>query len=160
MSDCCTIQGVKLTQSRGAGSCPRCGERGKSVDIVTLKSLLDSSAMKRLEPSVAYHFCRVADCPVVYFNGIDVFTQGELTVRVYQKETSDPLPVCYCFGFTREQIFDEVARTGKSTAVQEITQYVKDEKCACELRNPQGSCCLGNVGQVVKQALGQKHSLR
>ena len=156
MSDCCTVQHVKLNEPREPGICPLCEKRGKSVDIITLKSLLTPEAMRRLEPSTDYHFCRVADCLVVYFNDTGFFTKGELTVGVYQKETSDPLLVCYCFGFTRERIFSEVARTGKSTAPQEITQYVKDGKCACELRNPQGSCCLGNIGQVVKQALQQK----
>jgi hypothetical protein len=158
MSDCCTLQSVKPNETQKPGNCPICAKRGKSVDIVTLKSLLVPQAMKRLEPFAAYSFCRTANCSVVYFNAGALFTKDELAVRVYQKEKSDSTPVCYCFGFTREKLFNEVARTGKSTAVEEITQYVKDSKCACELRNPQGDCCLGNVSQVAKQALQEKMS--
>ncbi len=107
--------------------------------------------MTRLEPSANYQFCRTADCPVVYFNGAQTFTTDEVTVRVFQKDNTDALPVCYCFGFTRERIADELNRTRKSTAVQQVTRYVQDGKCACEIRNPQGSCCLGNLRQVAAQ---------
>ncbi|MDZ4783269.1 MAG: (2Fe-2S)-binding protein [Planctomycetia bacterium] len=132
--------------------CPRCRRNAKAVEVVTLKSLLVPEAMKRLDPHAAYHFCRTVDCPVVYFNGTLVFAKDEVTVRMLQKESTGPLPVCYCFGFTRESIADEMERTGTSTAVEQVTRYVKDGKCACELRNPQGSCCLGNVPQAVEQA--------
>jgi hypothetical protein len=30
---------------------------------------------------------------------------------------------------------------------------VKAGNCACEVRNPQGSCCLGNVQATVKQVM-------
>ena len=44
----------------------------------------------------------------------------------------------------------EIDAKGKSEAVQQITELVKAEKCFCEVTNPQGSCCLGNVSKVVK----------
>lgn len=46
---------------------------------------------------------------------------------------------------------------GKSTAVAKITEYVEAGKCACELRNPQGSCCLGNVAQAFRQSAKERN---
>ena len=154
--DNCAVPKEGKTTSRAPSTCPRCAQPGKPVDLITLKGLLLPEVMKRLEPQAAYRFCKTKDCPMVYFNHAHAFHKHELSVKVFQKETTDSLPVCYCFGFTREKIFDEVARTGKSTAAQEISLYIKEGKCACEMRNPQGECCLGNVSQVVKEAMKRK----
>jgi hypothetical protein len=40
---------------------------------------------------------------------------------------------------------EEILDTGKCTSPQWITAEVKAGNCACEIRNPQGFCCLGNV---------------
>jgi hypothetical protein len=39
---------------------------------------------------------------------------------------------------------------GSSTAADRITALVKADRCACEVRNPQGTCCLGNVTAAVR----------
>jgi len=44
----------------------------------------------------------------------DFFVAGDLLVRVGVKEMADPIPICYCFGFTRRDIHDEIAETGRS----------------------------------------------
>ena len=167
MSDCCNPQ-ERHDGAEKCSACPRCGRTGWPVQIVTLKSLLTPAAMRRLDVHEAYHFCRVAACPVVYFSGDHIFTKDEVTVRVFQKESDDPLPVCYCFGITKQQVADEIERTGQSTAVQLVSRYVKDGKCACELRNPQGRCCLGNLARVAgigagaagTTGAGQNHQTR
>jgi hypothetical protein len=35
---------------------------------------------------------------------------------------------------------------------ERITALVKAERCACEVKNPQGSCCLGNVAAATNAA--------
>ena len=152
MSDCCSIDDKNLKEKRQASICPNCEKQGKKVDLVTLKSLLVPEAMKRLDPSSTYYFCRTPDCPVVYFDESASFTKDELTVPVFQKGISDSAPVCYCFGFNKKNIMEDVAQNGKSTIREEVAQYVKEDICACEFRNPQGSCCLGNIAQVAKEA--------
>jgi hypothetical protein len=86
---------------------------------------------------------------VVYFRpGEVLFRKDDLTARVHQKEPDDPtVPVCYCFGWTPEKILAEIETTGKSTAFEQITAEVKADNCYCEVTNPQGSCCLGNVSR-------------
>jgi len=52
----------------------------------------------------------------------------------------------------------ELAATGKSTVIDRIAAEMKADFCACEIRNPQGSCCLGNVKAAVKAAQAERPS--
>lgn len=154
MSDCCSSENTKVKQSNNSLMCPGCHQKGKLVDIMLLKSLLVPCAMKRLDASKTYYFCRTADCLTVYFDSSAVFSKEDLRVLVFQKEKDGSAPVCYCFGYSRKQIKEDVLKNKKSTIQEEIKNYTKDKKCACEIRNPQGSCCLGNVAQVVNSVEG------
>src|SRR5690606_34684642 len=79
------------------------------------------------------------------------FRTAAVKVPVYQKDPGDDVPVCCGFGWTRRRIRDELAQTGKSTASATIAAHVKAGRCGCEVNNPQGACCLGNVQAVVRQ---------
>jgi hypothetical protein len=35
--------------------------------------------------------------------------------------------------------------------VDDINAGLNTGQCACDLRNPQGSCCLGNVRELIKR---------
>ncbi|HHT9116074.1 MAG TPA: putative iron-sulfur cluster-binding metallochaperone, partial [Candidatus Wunengus californicus] len=74
----------------------------------------------------------------------------DLKVRVGLKETEEPMPVCYCFGYTKKMIMNDFFKNDRSTIQEEITKKVKQGICRCEVTNPQGTCCLGNVAQVIK----------
>lgn len=77
----------------------------------------------------------------------------DIKVRVGIKETENPIPVCYCFGWTSERIFNQIKQLGYSTAVQEISDKVKAGECVCEIKNPSGRCCLGEVNKTVKRGI-------
>lgn len=144
--NCCTVS----PSERVLTHCPECGGEGRPVDRITLKALLTPTALRRLD-SDAYRFCPMLDCDVVYFAVDSVFHTGDLTVPVWQKSVDPTVFVCYCFEHSEKTIRDELAATRQTTALTEIKRLVKDGKCACEVRNPQGTCCLGNVSTVVKQ---------
>jgi hypothetical protein len=137
-----------------SGLCPSCQQKGKGVDGQTVKGLLAVSLMHVThEP---YLFCRTLQCPVVYFSadGLQTFRVEHIRERVYQKEPEgEDVPVCYCFRHTTGSIRAEIERTRRSTVVEEITAGTKAGYCGCDIRNPQGSCCLGNVRALVKQLL-------
>ena len=139
-------------QARTTDICPLCGQRGKEVGAQTVTAMLSVSLVHVThEP---YLFCRTQSCPVVYFSadGRQHFTTGEVRERVYQKEPdADDVFVCYCFRHTPGSIRREIETTGESTVVDAITAGVKAGQCACDVRNPQGACCLGNVHAVVKR---------
>jgi len=135
-----------------AGHCPVCGEKGKKVDSLTVKAMLSVSLAEVRD--TPYRFCRTPDCEVVYFaaDGGQTFTRAQVREAVYQKEPHNPeVFVCYCFRHTPASIRAEWLRTGQSTVVEQINAGIAAGQCACDIRNPQGSCCLGNVSQVVKQ---------
>jgi hypothetical protein len=107
-------------------------------------------------PATAYYFCDDPACDVVYFPAnpqAPLFRRGDLLVRVGVKEKDDPIPVCYCFSFTRGDILDEIRSTGRSTVAERITAEVKAGNCACEVKNPSGRCCLGEVARTTKDGL-------
>ncbi len=151
MSECCS---VKQTDWPAIMACPVTGRRSKKVDLLTVRSLVRQLPLGM--PSTAYYFCDDPSCDVVYFPSnlqAPVFKRNDLRVRVGVKEKDDPIPVCYCFGFTRQDIWDEIRQTGKSTITERVAAEVKAGNCACEVKNPSGKCCLGSVTRTVKDCL-------
>lgn len=155
MSSCCALPSGS-ERSIGTPQCPDCGRKGRAVETLTLRALLRPAALARLQPGT-YHFCRTPTCPVVYFTagGSTVYRKEDLKVRIGLKEAESPIPVCYCFGHTRESIEAEIHRTGQSTVIGAITAHVRAGRCACEVNNPSGTCCLGEVSKAVKEALAR-----
>lgn len=136
---------------RTINTCPVCGMKGKPVQGQTVKALLSVSL--REVRDVEYLFCKTQDCPVVYFSpdGEQTFRTEHIRERVYQKEPeSDDVFICYCFRHTVGDI-----RTGSPIShkaiVEDINSGIDAGQCACDLRNPQGSCCLGNVRELIKR---------
>jgi hypothetical protein len=64
-----------------------------------------------------------------------------------------PLPPCYCFDFTLADVRREIAETGACTLPARIAAEMRSKGCQCEVKNPSGACCLGDVHQAVKVAM-------
>lgn len=143
--------GCSAATPDAADLCPASRSIGSKVGLVTVKALVKGDALRRLDGR-AYRFCPAPDCDVVYFDTeIDsIFRKSDLTVRVGQKETEDPIPICYCFDFTLADLRREIAIAGKTEIPTVITAEVKAGHCACEVKNPQGTCCLGAVTSAVR----------
>ena len=146
MSDCCAGTGSALADGSDH-TCPGCGARGAKVDPITLKALLTAEGLRRGVPP-SPRFCATRDCPVVYFDdAVPVrFEEELLTVRVHVKHPEDErVPVCYCFDYTTEGIRATAERRGPNATSEDVAREVKAGRCACEEKNPKGSCCLGDV---------------
>lgn len=153
MSDCCPVN-AEAGAAPEALACPVSGARCKQVDTLTVKSLVRQLPMGM--PNTQYYFCEDKECDAVYFPldpQAPIFYRAELNVRVGAKEKADPIPVCYCFGFTRKNIHDEIAKTDRSTIGERISAEVKAGNCACEMKNPSGKCCLGSVAQIARECM-------
>lgn len=136
-----------------SGNCSGCGGVGRPVSTTTLKHMVKPEILSLVDKP-GFLFCPAAKCDVVYFHPDgDRLRKEDVRVRVGLKETEDPVPICYCFGFTEEMVRSEVERTGACTIPGRISAEVKARHCACEVRNPQGSCCLGNVAVMVNRQL-------
>lgn len=133
--------------------CPFAGKRGKPVPLVTLRSLVLPEHAAVVEGR-EWFFCSLPDCEVVYFTHDGrTLEKSALKVRVGLKEREAPRPVCYCFGHTVESIRQEIETSGRSTVVASIRKKVEAGECSCEVLNPKGTCCLGDVNHAVKEAL-------
>lgn len=152
MSSCCSTDSLPKQVTKAVENCPHCHQKGKSVGLETVKAMLNVSL--ELIHATHYHFCTTQTCPVAYFaaDGQQVFTVADVRERVHQKAPlADDVFVCYCFRYTPSSLRGEIAATGHSTAVTSIAAGIQAGKCACEIRNPQGSCCLGNIKAVLHQ---------
>ena len=147
----CELPSKARSQITGSAySCPRCNAPGKRIDTATVKALLDKSL--RLVTGSEYLFCRTETCPVVYFSsdGQSTFRATDIRVPVFQKEPRNPnVPVCYCFRHTVGEILGS-SQSDQAAILKDIETGIDVGQCACDLRNPQGSCCLGNVRALLK----------
>jgi hypothetical protein len=101
-----------------------------------------------------YFFCRTAACPVVYFSadGQHRITRDRVRERVFQKEPeAAEVWVCYCFRHTAGEVRAATLEAGRAI-LNDINAGIQAGQCACDLRNPQGACCLGNVRDLMRLA--------
>jgi len=128
-----------------------------SVTKVTVESLVREARRSLLKSPEGFSFCRTPDCAVVYFNNDsgEYIEKDDMKVRVGIKEKQGPAPLCYCFGWTKKKIEDEISRTGKCRAVEDILNRMKSTGCDCEHSNPSGGCCLKDVADYV--AIAHEH---
>ncbi len=135
-------------------NCPACGSRGRKVKPLTIESLAAPAALAELETTEGFAHCPASGCDAVWFHADtgQALGRADCRVRVGMKETEPPRPVCYCFGHTIEEIEAEIRATGKTGIPASIADKCRQGLDRCEETNPQGSCCLGNINQVVKAA--------
>lgn len=117
---------------------------------------------QKLRAGEQFLFCATPSCEVAYFSttGEIVFEKQDVKVRIGVKEQEDPVPVCYCFGHTRALVWREIERTGESAVVASIKEAVQDGRCECEIRNPSGKCCLGEVTRAVQSGFERLAALQ
>ncbi len=156
MSDCCAVPSAV---SEGAPpsatpsmNCPRCGKIGRAVSLLTLKHQVKPAHLAAVEAGL-FAFCRSPDCPVVYFNATGIaLLLDDVRQRPTVKTSTNP-QLCYCFGFDTEMARAEIRATGQCMVPGLIAAEMNADRCACEIRNPQGSCCFANVVAAVKHEL-------
>lgn len=155
MSDCCSVSPATEAAPSSATprlDCPRCEQPGKPVSLLTLKHQVKLPHLAAVEAG-PFAFCRSPECPVVYFNATGtVLTLDDVRQAPTVKKSGNP-QLCYCFGFDTEMARAEIRATGRCTVPERIAAEMKADRCACEIRNPQGSCCFANVTAAVKREL-------
>ena len=143
------------TIDNDAEQCPRCGETGKIVSLATVGAMAKAQVEAAKLSRTTYRLCRNLECSVVYFADWIAIDKTELRVPVNFKEKNYEGPVCYCFNHTVASIRAEILAKGRSTAQAMITKEIKAGRCACEVKNPAGSCCLGDVTRAIQAVRAQ-----
>jgi hypothetical protein len=123
-----------LTSDQQASGLSLLWQKGKPAAVLTVKSLVRDHT--RVPASVSYSFCRTADCEVVYFSPQAVFKKADLKVQVGIKETSDPIPLCYCFDYSREDVRRAIESAGSTTILEEIKAEVQAGFAPAKSRTP------------------------
>lgn len=121
---------------------------------MTLEALVRPEALARLGGGNV-DFCPTADCATVYFSEDQALHQDDVSVPVFQKQAAGDRVVCYCLGIQENRIREEVESTGISSAADRIRALVQSGECRCEVVNPQGTCCLGQVSAIERAAAGR-----
>lgn len=143
MSDTC----YSVTASdQNASRCPASGSSGKPVNWVTVATL----TIGPVPAKQTFRLCRDAQCEVVYYGSAGtVITIEDLSVQPGFKDGSDGL-VCYCFLHRKADIAHQLSETGETAVFESIENEVRAGNCACEVRNPSGKCCLGEVQEAIR----------
>lgn len=130
--------------------CPVCGNTGRKVTSLTLDCHVPNPLRERLGDDAT--FCLNPDCEVVYCNPAGlVVRKGETKLPVTIKDHGDDVFVCYCFEHKRGDLRRELGEKGRTDIPERIKKGVKEGRCDCERKNPQGACCLGNVATAIKK---------
>jgi hypothetical protein len=79
---------------------------------------------------------------------------------VWQKEPAGERLLCYCFGETETAIRSEFLEHGRTDVIARIRAHITAQRCACDIRNPRGACCLGDVMAAVKRIEGALLSVK
>ena len=132
--------------------CPRCETKGRAVDPVTLEAQVLPERLTRLPAHEGWRLCTSDGCGVVYFRGDEVIVLGETRAVPFHKSGAADRLVCFCFEHSVADLEADIAANGQSTIQASIKAECRAGHDDCERKNPQGRCCLGNVGQVVKRA--------
>jgi hypothetical protein len=75
----------------------------------------------------------------------------DVRVPIWQKAPFGSRGLCYCFGENEADIRAEIESLGRPRAVERVREQITAGRCACEIRNPRGVCCLGDVAAAVKR---------
>jgi len=146
MSDCCAVQ-----PAQALTCCTACGRDGQVVERATVAALILGPVPERQN----FWLCRSPDCGVAYFGdrGAQLGVSELRFLPAFKSESPEAL-VCFCFLHRREEIESEVRDPATSLLFEQIAAKVKAGHCACEVRNPSGRCCLGEVKAETERLRG------
>lgn len=150
--DVCSVEGGGCCSPKPKGKmeCTECSQSAKAVLAKTLNALLTNEAKESIKSLEGFYYCKTANCKVVYFKEDTVLRQNDLKVEVGLKDGVSPSTLCYCFGWTKEKIESELKATGDTKALSDIKAKMENPGCNCEVLNPSGGCCLGDVSKAIK----------
>ena len=124
--------------------CPQCGSLGVPVIRETLDHHVQTQSRSHL--GEAAWFCDFPQCDVGYFDQFErVVKVSELQSTVYPKDAD--APVCACFGFTLDDIEDDV-HSGTPTRIRELLAKSQTPDAHCQTLAADGRCCMREVQRL------------
>ena len=122
-------------------SCPVCLTQGQKVETESLIYHVRDLALIKKE---SYFFCANPSCDVAYFSSSHHLTCQDLNKELgVKKSSSGEALLCYCFEVTKQAV--------NAQSLSYIQRHMASIGCRCDVRNPQGSCCLANIKRHLKE---------
>lgn len=143
--------------------CQECQKPGSIVSLKTITSLLKLEIQSTINRDLDYFFCSTQDCNIAYFSleSTSHFSKQDLIVPVGLKEIKNndaTATLCYCFNFTAAMIRAEIEYASNTTILGQIKTRMQANACECEIKNPSGHCCLGEIAHFIKSEQKDCHS--
>jgi copper chaperone CopZ len=137
-------------------TCPGCAAPGQKISQLTLTEHTDADRTETLDRTADWRHCRTRKCSTGYFSSAGETVQMEAMLSLPFAKGDDPQRlVCFCFEHRVAAVAADARRSDGPTLQAEIAAACRAGQDDCERQNPAGRCCLGNVGAVVAEALGE-----
>jgi len=152
MNGCCGPARVQAPV-RLEYACPICGDPGRTVNNITVKSLVVPTLLEDMGTE-DYNICLNPECHIVYYRpGSRSFSKKDLTVPVSYKERDRPEIVCYCHNLTSDDVVNAMRQLPQLRDFGEVQRHFGMNDCHCEKHHPfGGNCaCASAVGRAVKR---------
>lgn len=103
--------------------------------MATVTSLVTNASVEESD----YSICLNPDCSTVYFGPESIFDTNDIAVKVWFKEKSSPVPICYCKDVTDDEIIRHVAVDKCCSSLAEIQKHTgANTGKECLVKNPTG----------------------
>jgi hypothetical protein len=140
--------------------CPLCNVKGKTVPLITVKSLIKTGS-DYLNNNQAY-ICINRKCNVIYFQEENpkYFIKEEVKVPVWFKSTFNEYIVCYCNNIKLQDVVEVVKNSNKENLTKEEIFNILNltENKNCLYNNPVGECCDKLFTNAIEFAYKQKNN--
>ena len=133
-------------------ACPQCAGVGGAVSAVTVAHHAQPSALEQLAAVEGWRICRTQACLTVYFGAGQQIDIGAMRSVPFHKSDDPNRLVCFCFDHSVAALYADAAANPTSTIKAAITAACGRGLDDCEIKNPQGRCCLGNIALVLGAA--------
>ena len=125
-------------QAKAAPVCPVCKGVGQKVRKVTVEHQVRTGVDIEEEQ---FFLCRTPECEVAYYaeDSKGIIRQDQLVNKIWFKEVSPPIPICYCAKVTEEEILQHVAVVQCCSTLEDIKRHTgANTGCECLTKNPAG----------------------
>lgn len=149
MASCCSVPQVEKISTDT--KCPTCDQEGKQVELLTIRSMTRRDFPHYGELTKGFLCLNPDDSTVYYFSNLGfTISQSDVVTDIGFKTNSNTKTICYCFRHTKQEIIDDYLINNESNIEMDVRKKVKEKLCTCEVSNPKGKCCLGDIRTVIK----------
>jgi hypothetical protein len=134
--------------------CPVCAHEGSGIPRKVLFQHLDAKGILDIFNWRGAYVCMSASCPCLYYSGSHWISHERCNKRVGFKCAEAPRLLCYCFGYTAEEILKKAELGQEKPILDQIEGYLGKGARLCQSTNPTGRCCLSQIKECLNRNSG------